>query len=140
LWARLIATCSSRIAASPAASPMPISASGACSATSAGISAGSRSKLTGSTRPITAASSMRAPSSRRATSPDGLRVPPPNGSKPVRSRRATALQDELGQIGVLRQRRDLRLHVGGVDRDGGARLVGRREADLLEQPLHHGVE
>ena len=50
------------------------------------------------------------------------------------------LQDELAQVGVLGEVADTRLHIGRIDRDRLAALVGGIEGNLVEHPLNHGLQ
>src|SRR6185503_14550621 len=50
------------------------------------------------------------------------------------------LKDVLAEIGVLGERADALLHIRGVDVDRCAGAVARREADLLQQPLHYRMQ
>lgn len=49
------------------------------------------------------------------------------------------LQNELRQIGVLRQPIQLRPHIGGIDGDHLSALLRRGEADFLQEAFHHSV-
>src|SRR5690606_2185320 len=61
-------------------------------------------------------------------------------TRPAPAPRRAGSEDVTAQVFVARQLGQVAIDVAGVDRQGGAGLVGRLEGNVLEQALHDGVQ